>query len=50
MTLTQIEEVVLLDADDRPIGRAPKSSVHGAETALPSGVLVPRAQRAASCS
>ncbi|WP_157009042.1 isopentenyl-diphosphate Delta-isomerase [Agromyces laixinhei] len=27
------EEVVLLDADDRPIGRAPKSSVHGADTA-----------------
>jgi len=33
MTLTQFEEVVLLDADDRPIGRAPKSSVHGADTA-----------------
>lgn len=33
MTLTRIEEVVLLDDDDRPIGRAPKSSVHGAETA-----------------
>ncbi|WP_127791977.1 isopentenyl-diphosphate Delta-isomerase [Agromyces sp. LHK192] len=27
------EEVVLLDADDRPIGTAPKSSVHGADTA-----------------
>src|ERR687897_2420315 len=33
MTPTQLEEVVLLDADDRPIGRAPKSSVHGADTA-----------------
>ncbi|PWC05734.1 isopentenyl-diphosphate Delta-isomerase [Agromyces badenianii] len=33
MTLSDIEEVVLLDADDRPIGRAPKSSVHGADTA-----------------
>jgi len=33
MTVTQIEEVVLLDADDRPIGRAPKASVHGADTA-----------------
>ncbi|WP_394553966.1 isopentenyl-diphosphate Delta-isomerase [Agromyces sp. MMS24-JH15] len=27
------EHVVLLDADDRPIGTAPKSSVHGADTA-----------------
>ena len=33
MTATQFEEVVLLDADDRPIGRAPKSSIHGADTA-----------------
>lgn len=33
MTMTQTEEVVLLDADDRPIGRAPKASVHGADTA-----------------
>ena len=33
MPLTAIEEVVLLDADDRPIGRAPKASVHGADTA-----------------
>lgn len=28
------EEVVLLDAEGRPIGRAPKASVHGADTAL----------------
>ncbi|WP_350348155.1 isopentenyl-diphosphate Delta-isomerase [Agromyces sp. G08B096] len=28
-----VEEVVLLDADDRPIGTAPKASVHGANTA-----------------
>ncbi|MFE6964797.1 isopentenyl-diphosphate Delta-isomerase [Agromyces sp. NPDC057679] len=28
-----IEEVVLLDAHDRPVGRAPKSSVHGLDTA-----------------
>ena len=34
MTLTEIEEVVLLDDDGRAIGRAPKSSVHGADTAL----------------
>jgi isopentenyl-diphosphate Delta-isomerase len=33
MTLSELEDVVLLDADDRPIGRAPKSSVHGADTA-----------------
>jgi isopentenyl-diphosphate delta-isomerase len=35
MTLTsEIEEVVLLDEDGVAIGRAPKSDVHGAETAL----------------
>ena len=33
MTLSDIEEVVLLDADGLAIGRAPKSSVHGADTA-----------------
>ncbi|GAA1764786.1 isopentenyl-diphosphate Delta-isomerase [Agromyces humatus] len=33
MTSSEIEEVVLLDAQDRPVGRAPKSSVHGADTA-----------------
>ena len=33
MASTDTEEVVLLDADDRPIGTAPKASVHGADTA-----------------
>ena len=33
MTLIDIEEVVLLDDEGRAIGRAPKSSVHGADTA-----------------
>ncbi|MRG59818.1 isopentenyl-diphosphate Delta-isomerase [Agromyces sp. CFH 90414] len=28
-----VEEVVLLDSEDRPIGTAPKASVHGADTA-----------------
>ncbi|WP_395244754.1 isopentenyl-diphosphate Delta-isomerase [Agromyces sp. MMS24-K17] len=33
MASPDTEEVVLLDADDRPIGTAPKASVHGADTA-----------------
>jgi isopentenyl-diphosphate delta-isomerase len=33
MRSQSVEEVVLLDEHDRPIGTAPKSSVHGADTA-----------------
>jgi len=33
MRNSSIEEVVLLDAQNHPIGTAPKSSVHGADTA-----------------
>lgn len=33
MRSQSIEEVVLLDEDDQPIGTAPKSNVHGADTA-----------------